>query len=114
MTGREFITAVALGVDLATRRGNALNKNFINYGWLGPAIFGYFGNTAAACKLLKMSRDQIMNAFGLALDQTAGTLGSLSGQGSSFRAIRDGYSERAGVMSALLAERGISGNQDLL
>ena len=114
VTGKEFITAVALGIDLATRLGNALNKNFINYGWLGPAIFGYFGNTAAACKLLKMSRDQIVNAFGLALDQTAGTLGSLSGQGSSFRAIRDGFSARGGVMSALLAEGGVTGNKDLL
>lgn len=112
VTGADFITAVTLGIDLVTRLGLALNKGLFGYGWLRPAVLGYFSSAAAAGKLLGLSRDRMIDAFGLTLNQASGSLESVSKAGSDFRAIRDGFSAKGGVFSALLAQKGITGDKE--
>lgn len=110
--GKDFITAVAIGIDLASRLGRALEKGLMGYGWLRPAIVGYFSSAAGVSKLLRLNAEKTANAFGLALNQAAGSLSSVGIAGSDFRAIRDGFSAKGGVLSALLSERGIKGDKN--
>lgn len=109
--GRTFIAAVAAGVDVVVRLGNALHRSPVTSGWL-PATVGVFGATAAAARLLALSPQQTADAFGLALHQASGTAQCAFGVGSSFRALRDGFNAKSAVLTALLAQKGVSGDRD--
>jgi len=109
VSGKQFITALALGSDIVSRLGLALNEDPIRYGWYMPPILGAFGATAAACKLLNLSPEQILDAFSLTLCQATCSAELTHSPYSVVRAIRDAFSAKTGVLSALLAERGVTG-----
>jgi 2-methylcitrate dehydratase PrpD len=109
VSGKELITAVALGNDLSCRLGLALNEDLLQYGWYMPPVLGAFGGTAAACKLLSLSAEQILNAFSLTLCQATCSAELAHSPDSVIRGIRDAFSAKAGVLSTLLAGRGITG-----
>ncbi len=106
--GRDFITAVALGVDIMSRMAMGAKTNLRVSGWVYSCIFGYFGAAAAAGKILSLDKDRMVNAFGIAYSQTAGSFQSIADAVLTKRA-QLGFAARAGVFSALLAERGITG-----
>ncbi len=114
VNGKEFITAVTLGMDVVSRLGLALTKNVHEYGWFIALLFGYFSSTAAAGRLLGLSKEQIVSAFGITINQAAGSREMGSDTSSILRAIRDAFSGKTGVLSALMAQRGISGVQNSL
>lgn len=107
--GREFLTAIILGSDLVCRLGLALNENPLEHGWYVLPILGAFGATAAACRLLNLTAEQIVDALSLALCQATCSAELTHSPRSMVRSIRDAFSAKAGVMSALLAEQGIIG-----
>jgi 2-methylcitrate dehydratase PrpD len=109
VSGKEFITALTLGSDLVARLGLALNENPVEYGWYMPPILQAFGATAASSKLLKLDMEQVRNAFSLTLCQATCSAELIYSSPSMIRAIRDAFSAKAGLLSALLAEKGITG-----
>ena len=109
VSGKQFITALALGSDIVSRLGLALKEDPIKYGWYMPPILGAFGAATAACKLLNLSPKQILDAFSLTLSQSTCSAELTSSPHSVVRAIRDAFSAKAGVLSALLAEKGVNG-----
>ncbi len=109
VSGRVFLTAIILGTDLVCRLGLALNEDPIKYGWYIPPILGAFGATAAACKLLNLTEGQILDAFSLTLCQATCSAELTQSPRSVVRSIRDAFSAKAGVLSALLAAKGVSG-----
>lgn len=109
VSGKQFMTAVALGCDLVCRLGLALNEDLLKYGWYMPPILGAFGATAAAGKLLQLKPEQMLDAFSLTLCQ-ASCSGELAHSSHSVvRSIRDAFAAKAGVVSALLAQKGVTG-----
>ncbi len=113
VNGKEFITAVALGIDLMCRMGVASKITLQESGWVYTSIYGYFGATAAAGKILGLSKEQLVNAFGIAYSQTAGSFQTIADAVLTKR-MQPGFAAKAGVLSALLAERGITGAQNRL
>ena len=109
VSGREFATAIVLGCDLVCRLGLALNENPLEDGWYIPPILGAFGATAAACKLLDLTAEQIVDAFSLTLCQATCSAELTHSPHSVVRSIRDAFSAKAGVLSALLAKQGVAG-----
>jgi 2-methylcitrate dehydratase PrpD len=109
VSGRDFLTAIILGSDLVCRLGLALKEDLLKYGWYMPPILGAFGATAAVCKLLKLSEEQILDAFSLTLCQATCSGELIHSPQSVVRSIRDAFSAKAGVLSALLARDGIVG-----
>jgi 2-methylcitrate dehydratase PrpD len=81
--------------------------------WHFTALFGYFMAAAAAARLLQLEEDKMMNALGLAYHQTAGN-GQVVRDGAHAKRLGPGFSCRAGVTSALMAERGITGAKNFL
>jgi len=63
--GREFITAMVLGVDVCIRIGLALGDYHYQRGWHTTATAGTFGATAGAAKLMSLNADQLVTAFGI-------------------------------------------------
>jgi 2-methylcitrate dehydratase PrpD len=113
VSGKEFIAAVTLGNDLVSRLKSSLVKP-LEFGWAPPPLFGFFSATAAAGKLLGLSKEQMVSAFSIALHQAAGSMQSNLDAGSAIRAIRDAFPAKAGVLSALMAQKGINGGENSL
>lgn len=109
VSGKRFLTAMVLGCDLTCRLGLALKENPLESGWYIPPILGAFGATAAACKLLDPTAEQVVDAFSLTLCQTTCSAELTVSPRSVVRSVRDAFSAKAGVLSALLAQRGVTG-----
>jgi 2-methylcitrate dehydratase PrpD len=109
VSGRRFLTAMVLGSDLVCRLGLAFNENPLESGWYIPPILGAFGATAAAGKLLDLDAERLVDAFSLTLCQATCSAELTRSPRSLIRSVRDAFSAKAGVLSALLAERGVTG-----
>ena len=110
VSGKDLITAIALGNDVTSRVALAITGKLSNYPWIRATIAGIFGGTASCAKILGATAEQHRHALGLALPQAAVTLASLHHGGSSVRSIRDGLSYRNSVLAAELAVRGVRGD----
>ena len=109
ISGRDVITAVALGCDVACRMGLALDVALDRYGWYPPPLIAAFGATAAVGKLLKLDAAQLVDAFSLALCQATCSAELKTSPHSDVRAIRDAFPAQLAVTSALLARKGVRG-----
>jgi 2-methylcitrate dehydratase PrpD len=109
VSGKEFITALTLGSDIVCRLGLTLKEDLLKYGWYMPPILGAFGAAAAVAKLLNLSQEQIVDAFSYTLCQATCSAELIHSPRSIIRAVRDAFSAKAGVLSAQLAQRGITG-----
>jgi len=109
VSGKDFIAALTLGSDLVARLGLAVKENPVEYGWYMPPILQAFGATTVSSKLLKLDVEQIRNALSLTLCQATCSAELIYSSHSMIRAIRDAFSAKAGLLSALLAQKGIMG-----
>lgn len=109
VSGKQLLTAITLGSDLVCRLGMGLNVNPLELGWYIPPIFGAFGATAAVAKLLRLSQEQIVDAFSLTLGQATFSAAISSTPRSVIRSVRDAFSAQAGLAAALLAQNGTAG-----
>ncbi len=114
ITGKDFITAVALGIDVVCRLSLPLTKDNTEYGWARTSSLGKYGAVSAAGKLLSLNKSQMVSAFGLVLNQASISFESSYTGNSDVRAIRDGFGAKAGVFSALLAQKGLIGGKTSL
>ena len=108
-SGREVVAALAVGCDLVCRLGLSLTVSFDTFGWYPPPILGAYGAAAAAGKLLKLTPEQMLDAFSLVLCQATCSAELKYSPHSTIRAVRDAFAAQAGVLSALLAQRGVKG-----
>src|SRR6266581_537782 len=69
VSGRDVLLAVALGLDVSCRIALA---STLDRGWHRTAAIGVFGATAAAGKLMDLSAQQMLDAFGIAYSHAAG------------------------------------------
>ena len=109
-SGKEFITAVIMGIDLMARIANGAP---LFHGWHNTATLGSFGAAAGAGKILKLSEVQMVNALGIVFSQTAGNRQGRA-DGALTKRMGPAFSARAGVFSALLAGRGLTGAKNIL
>jgi 2-methylcitrate dehydratase PrpD len=108
--GKSFITAVALGADVICRMGLATKIPLQQGGWMFSPLYGYFGATVGAAKILGLDQEQLINAFGIAYCQAAGNLQvNIDDEHALTKRLQIGFASKAGVMSALLAQKGLTG-----
>ena len=111
LAGPDILTALIVGVDVCIRLGLGLGSYHYELGWHATSTAGRFGATAGICKLLKLNRDQIVNAFGICGTQTAGVrqvFGTMTKPFNAGKACMDG------IMAALLAEKGLSSSSNII
>ena len=114
ITGRELMTAIAIGCDLVCRLGLALERNPDEFGWYPPPILSTFGAAATAARLLKLNEDQTVHTLALALAQATFSSEFKTSPDSSLRAVRDAFAAHAGLLAATLAQRGVHGHHTAL
>ena len=110
--GKELITAMLLGDDIATRL-SAASTRLISAGWDTPGTVTKFGATAIACKLLELDERKIINAFGIVLNQLAGSFQAINDGAHCFK-LAQGLAARDGIIAAELAGKGWTGGKDPL
>ncbi|MDD5338091.1 MAG: MmgE/PrpD family protein [Dehalococcoidales bacterium] len=115
VSGKELITAIALGGDFMSRLGlaNRPGESALSSGWHPTTLFGFLGSAAIAGKLFSLYEEQMTNAIGLAYHQCGGA-GSGVADGALAKRMGPGLAAKAGVTSAIMAERGITGERDAL
>ncbi|HLF49924.1 MAG TPA: MmgE/PrpD family protein, partial [Methylomirabilota bacterium] len=103
LSGRNLITALAVGCETTTRVGLGLDyPAFRARGWHGPGVIGPFGAAAAVGRLLGFDPETMAAAFGLAGSQAAGTFAAWGTPTVKFHQCRGALS---GLMAALLAQQ---------
>ncbi|MEN6412708.1 MAG: MmgE/PrpD family protein [Veillonellales bacterium] len=114
VSGKEFITAMVLGMDLIIRLGLSVTKSSrgFKYDWHPTPLFGTFSSTAAAGKLLQLDAEAMSDALGIAFLQAAGSLQMVYSEGADIGVLANAFPGKAGVISAMMAKRGITGIKD--
>jgi 2-methylcitrate dehydratase PrpD len=112
LSGGELITALILGDDIASRVTAASDFSF-DVGWDTTGTINVFGSVAIAGRLLGLNREQLLNAFGIALNEMAGSFQGIWDGVHCFK-LYQGFSARAGIFAAQLASRGFTGVKDPL
>jgi 2-methylcitrate dehydratase PrpD len=110
VSGRDLITAVTLGVDVAAALGVAATTGLQ---FFRPATAGAFGGTAALAKLMGHDHPTMINAFSIAYGQCCGTMQAHS-EGSALLAMQIGFNARNAVVACDLAARGLDGPKNVL
>lgn len=105
VAGDRLMLAVTLGLDVSCRLALAA---YDDRGWHRTASFGIFGATAAAGKLLGLSQDQMVHAFGIAYSQAAGNRQCIV-DGALTKRFQAGQAAHGAVLSVFLAKEGFTG-----
>ncbi len=115
VSGKELITSLALGGDFLARLGLASKPggSALSAGWHPTTLFGFLGAAAMSGKIFGLDEERMTNALGLAYHQCGGA-GSGVGDGALAKRMGPGLAAKAGITSALMAERGITGERDPL
>ncbi len=109
VSGRDVLLATALGLDVSCRVAFA---STLDRGWHRTAAMGVFGATAAAGKLLGLTADKMLNAFGIAYSHAAGNRQCIL-DGALTKRLQAGQAANAGVFSAVLARTGFTGAHNI-
>mgnify|MGYP001038870108 CR=1 FL=1 len=110
IAGKELITALVLGVDVICRISLAIDRPL---SWIRTATCGSFGAAAAAGKILGLNEERLLNALGVVYAQTSGNAQGLI-ESRLVKRMQPGFAASAGVVSAFLAARGITGSRRFL
>lgn len=110
VSGRRLLAAIAIGQDLFVRL--RCNVGW-HQDWNLSSVIGAFSATAATAYVQGLSREQVAHALGIASMQSSGTMEVIFGIGSDLRGMYAGFTAQGVVMATLLAEKGITGIQDL-
>jgi 2-methylcitrate dehydratase PrpD len=112
--GKDFITAIAVGVDVAGRIADSGGYKRDNFHCFCPTgTCDIFAEAAIAGKLLGLDTEGMLNALGIVYGRCGTTHAPASDKAEAVR-LQNGLSARNGVESALLAQRGIRGARNVL
>ena len=111
-SGKEFMTALLVGDDIAARILAGSGFGF-SLGWDGVGTVNTFGVAATAARLMGLSKLQLRNAFGIALNQIGTTFQSFWDGAMAFK-LPQGLAARGGITSVQLAKAGWTGPEDML
>ncbi|MDI7258826.1 MAG: MmgE/PrpD family protein [Thermodesulfobacteriota bacterium] len=109
INGRKFLTAIALGRDLIIRMARAVGGQANWFTWQLTTVLGTFAAAMTSCKLLGLDENQMVDALGIALSQAAGTMELRFASGSDLGGMYASFPSKGGVLSSLMAQRGIRG-----
>lgn len=110
VSGRDFLLALCIGVDVATLLGVAATGPIR---WFRPATAGGFGAVAAMARLEGLDKTGVKDAFGAMYGQTSGTL-QPHVEGSPVLGLQIGFNARGAICALDLAKAGFRGPHDVI
>jgi 2-methylcitrate dehydratase PrpD len=115
LSGKEFITSTALGVDMMCRLALATTpgKSPIELGWHLTTLFGFMGSAATAARVMDLNEEKIVDAIGIGYHQSAGN-GQCVKDGALTKRLGPGFAVKGGITAALMAKAGVTGAKNSL
>jgi 2-methylcitrate dehydratase PrpD len=112
-SGKELITAIVTGYEVAIRCGIVMNSNHETL-FYGSGGWAHFGSAAGAAKVKKLSREVTMNALtiGEVYGPTAQCGKSIAAGSMTKESV--GWGAVTGLMGVFLAETGFTGVKNIL
>jgi 2-methylcitrate dehydratase PrpD len=108
VSGRDLITAVAVGNEVSCRVGSIAPQQFHKRGFHPTAMFATFGTTYLSGMLLGLSIPEMSNAAGICGSFASGLLECwVDGTQSKF--LHPGWAAQSGITAATLAASGVTG-----
>jgi len=105
-SGREFITGIAAGYEVMERMASDFIPTVMARGFHVGPVFGIFGATVAAGKIMGFTENQANDAIGLCASLAGGNLES--------GALREGAAARNAMLAVSLAKQGRPGRETVL
>jgi len=102
VSGRDFLNALVLGIEIACRIGNAVYPAHYDRGWHITGTAGVFGAAAASGKLLGLNEQQMSWALGIAAAQPVGLREMF---GTMTKSFHPGRAAQNGLTAAFLAAK---------
>ena len=108
VSGRELITAVALGNEISCRVGSVAAGQFHKRGFHPTGLFATFGVTYLVSKLLGLDAHQMAQAAGICGSFASGLLQCWV-DGTQTKFLHPGWAAQSGIIAAVLAREGTTG-----
>ena len=108
VTGRDLITAIALGNEISCRVGSVSSGELHKRGFHPTGLFATFGAAYLAAKLLGSDREAMARAAGIAGSFASGLLECWV-DGTQTKFLHPGWSAQSGITAAMLARSGVTG-----
>lgn len=112
VSGREFLAAVAAGVEVGIRSGLAIGFESVRRGWHIAGWTGAVAGAATAAAVTGLDAERTAHTLAVAGTQGCGLLGAQFG--ASVKRFHMGKAAEAGTIAAALAGAGLTGDLGLL
>ena len=106
--GKALLSAVVAGCDVMYRLLLAVRPSSGKRGFHSHGIGGPFGAMIVAARLLRLSDEQMLHAFGIAGSHSSGTM-EYDQTGGEVKRVHAGIAARGGIQAAMLARLGLTG-----
>ncbi len=110
-SGRDFLSAYLVGLQVGATIGVCAGLDHYLAGWHATSTIGHLASAAGCGRLLGLNEDQFVCALGIAATQSSGLKRVFGTMCKPFHA---GRASQAGMMAALLAQKGFTGPVDIL
>jgi 2-methylcitrate dehydratase PrpD len=108
VSGRDFLTAVAIGNEISCRVGSVSSGELHKRGFHPTGLFATFGAAYLAGKILGLDAETQAQAAGIAGSFASGLLECWV-DGTQTKFLHPGWSAQSGITAALLARSGVTG-----
>jgi 2-methylcitrate dehydratase PrpD len=113
-TGADFLGAFALGAETVIRLGFAFTvRGIAARGFHSTSVYGPFGAAVAAAKLLRLDKESLTYALGIAGSHSSGTT-EYDQTGGDIKRLHAGIAGMAGIRAAYLAQKGFTAPPTIL
>ncbi len=109
----DVLEAIIAGYEVSLRIGTSINPSHYLKGFHPTGTVATFGTTTAACKLMKMSPEEIAHALGLAGSLASG-INQYEVDGSIVKHLHPGNAASNGILAAKLAKGGFTGPEGVI
>lgn len=111
-SGLEILDAIVIGYEIT----NSIGTQFVKYrkhgAFLPSSVIVGFGATAVACRIMGLSVDETINAFGIYYAHASGNRQALFDHTLTKR-IQPAIAVKSAIFAATLAQKGFTGPEDI-
>lgn len=111
VSGRDFLAALIVGIEVECRIGNAIYPHHYDRGWHITGTAGVFGAAVAVGRLLRLDAQRMTWALGIAATQSSGLREMF---GTMCKSFHPGRAAQNGTLAAFLAEAGFDSSEQVL
>jgi len=111
VSGKDLLESYIIGLEVTVKLSYGMNPAHYEHGWHSTCTLGSMGAAVAAAKLLRLTGEQLRTALALAASQAGGLQQNF---GTMIKSFHSGRAAENGVIAALLAQRGWTGDQNIL